>query len=487
MRVIIPNRGGDLNPHSVDGVLSHPMGSWIIAFAALFCSLLLGMAVTYDARLAVIPLIPVAVLMLLYFPMFRLGFITIGGIAALQSSEGINAIKLSYLLGTAFCCVLALTAMKRNAFPAVASLLRPIMYWFYIWLFIIVVSYLVSIRQSIPTVDWIRGAIPYLLFASIPLIVFDVANTSVAARSRGLLQGMFVIAGFLTSLSWAIAWLAKRGYGAFGIDRLFLWSYLLPAALFCFSISAAYYSKRGRTLWLILAFLVFGMFAVTGTRSTLFFLVGPITIILLSGRVGLRKGSSLVLPMTLAVLLVSAIAFFLVNSLNIDLTVAEERFTALTDFETVAAEDLSYDERLTQTELARAAFVQSPIFGVSPGYRFEWRNSANNLSSSYNIDSPLALPANFGLMGVVGVVATFSYLALFLRSTRHYKDQMGVERNALISFVVLTIVSTLMGSPFEDKGFSFAFMFLLAIFSIKLLHLKGVEKASTSIAKDTFS
>jgi O-antigen ligase len=124
--------------------------------------------------------------------------------------------------------------------------------------------------------------------------------------------------------------------------------------------------------------------------------------------------------------------------------------------------DLSLIDRRAQNHVALKAFRDHPYFGTGPGHEFSWRASQGNTIVSFNIDSALAVPAKFGLIGL-SVIAWMSWV--MVRTCRRIarRDGWGASHLAFQSFAIVTIAFALLGSPFEDKGFAFSVLLLLAL------------------------
>ena len=456
------------------GMQSTWNGNWNIAdisssrkvfatFALVSLCVAFGFLVVVEPRSAVIPIIPIMLVMIITSPLFRLAFVTFGGILTLQSLAGFNAPKVLYFLGCFMCISLVIVAFFRTSPDENRSRLQPIFRWLPVWSFVVLVSFFVAVRNSIPLLDWFRGAVPYVLFAAVPLVVFDITKRQATMRDYRIVRLCFVIAGLLTAFSWFVSWISSRGYAQLGIDRLFLWSLVLSLALLCYAVSAAYHSDQRRGLWLLLALLIFLLFALTGTRQALLFLVAPIALMFQKEKATARKTLKFTLLIVPALGISLLVALILVRYLHIDTTAIFDRFSNLGGITNHSVEGRSYQERLVQTSLAREAFISNIWIGVSPGHKYEWLTEFGKLKQSFNIDSPLALLANFGLLGLAAATFTWFQIPKFTKLLKSPSDSALIETDALRIFSLTLVVYVLAGSPFEDKGLSFAFMFLLSL------------------------
>ena len=445
--------------------------SWTAALIFPVISAIVGVMLVFDWRLFVLPFVVVATGLILFRPTFRLAFITFGGIFTLQGDEGLSPVKLMYLAGCFVCIVLGVFRLLQRSEHPNRSLIAPILHWTWLWAGLIFVSLFVAVNRAIPLEDWLRGAIPYLLFACVPIVVYDVVRDSPAQSTYRALQWCFVGAGLLTAISWFVSWTNRRGYAEFNVERLFLWSFVLSLALFCYAISASFHARKNRLVWFLLAVVIFTLFALTGTRQTVLFLLAPVIVVLLgngrSVRNVVRFGRNLVPASIVGI----AAVVVLTQAVSFDLSAVQDRFSGWGELTNDGTEGRSYQERVLQTNLAREAFSSNVWTGVSPGYRYEWFTFYAGTKSSFTIDSPLALPANFGLLGVAVAVATFLALRRFVGSIPAGSSRLAAstEIDALKTFALILIVYFLAGSPFEDKGLAFAFMFILSLTIMKLL------------------
>ena len=124
-----------------------------------------------------------------------------------------------------------------------------------------------------------------------------------------------------------------------------------------------------------------------------------------------------------------------------------------------------------------------PPLGVGPGYVFEWLDYKGDPLSSFSIDTGLAIPAKFGIAGVVMLVAlSIAYLA-FLRKARAASGPT-VAHVAVVALFVLAIMGLAFSAPFEDKGFSFGLLFLLALSLPEEQETANLSQPPTAAAGD---
>jgi hypothetical protein len=81
---------------------------------------------------------------------------------------------------------------------------------------------------------------------------------------------------------------------------------------------------------------------------------------------------------------------------------------------------------------------------------------------SFSIDTALSIPAKFGIAGIAAVsIWLVGYLSVLRNLAR--TPQIIVIRGALIGLLVGAVLWSPLGSPFEDKGFSYGLLLLLSL------------------------
>lgn len=413
---------------------------------------------------------------------FRLGFVLFGGMIVLQSSQALDAGKLVFLAGAGLCVLGAVAAVsKERASPAV-RLFAPWLLISSALVILMALSVSVARAQGTSLVDWARDAASYALFASAPVLALDAS----ASASRRLLVGMLVVAGLLGGVSWALEWLARRHIADLPLARLVFPSGQLPSLLYLFAMGSALIGGRRSLAWAALGGMVLGLFLITGTRSSLVLLTGPLAMAGLEGRA--RLGSSLRTLLAhgaaaLGLVLVVQLALTMSGGLGspssgepgssvapggavatprTGLNVVGDRIGSLPALAGQLAADPSFKERVAQYEAAARLFLSSPIVGVGPGHSIEWINVSGLLRSGYTADTPLVMPAKFGLLGIlVFLGAAWTYGSAARRGILRFRS--SAVTLTLVGYGLWTIVGLPLGFPVEDKGTSLALMLLLSL------------------------
>jgi hypothetical protein len=100
--------------------------------------------------------------------------------------------------------------------------------------------------------------------------------------------------------------------------------------------------------------------------------------------------------------------------------------------------------------------------GVGPGHPIEWVNVSGHVRTGFIADTPLVLPAKFGVLGIfvfLGAAVTYASTA---RTAMRKGRRSGITLT-LVGYGAWTIVTIPLGFIVEDKGASLALMMLLAL------------------------
>jgi hypothetical protein len=283
---------------------------------------------------------------------------------------------------------------------------------------------------------------------------------------------MFVIMGALATLAFTAEFLDRRHYADVGFHRIVFQSVLLPAALFSYATAQVFAKSKHRVLWMCLAAAIVACLLVTGTRSVLLLLVGPLALMVayvtqifrLLPRLLLYFGGGAI------VLLVAIQAFAFITGTDFERPI--DRIASISATIAHPISDQSYQERVEQTREGWSAFLDNPLFGVGPGHLFEGRSPTDARILTFNIDSPAAFPAKFGLVGIGVLLVVVIGYGLFLKGLPLRAEV--ASRASLIAYSAVVLAMAALLSPIEDKGLSFGMFFLLA--------LSGTDSGSGELA-----
>jgi O-antigen ligase len=124
--------------------------------------------------------------------------------------------------------------------------------------------------------------------------------------------------------------------------------------------------------------------------------------------------------------------------------------------------DASFTERLAQYEAAWRLFLSSPIVGVGAGHSIDWVDVSGYPRSGFTADTPLVMPAKFGVLGVLVFLGfAGAYSATVWTALR--RDRRSGVTLTLLGFGALVIVGLPLGFLIEDKGAGLAIILLLAL------------------------
>jgi hypothetical protein len=406
-----------------------------------------------------------------------MAFVLFGGMVALQSSPRFDAAKIAYLVGTAVCLVGAVVGVWHGRRT---SHMRGSALWIAAsgaLVALLAISFFVARADGTPITDWVRDVASYALFAAIPILALDAQ----ASTPRKLVLAMLMVAGLLGGVSWAVEWLGRRDIVDVPISRVVLPSSYLPGMLYLFAMATALTVRRRSGAWVVLAGVMLGLFLLTGTRSSLLLPIAALAMAAIVGtaqwRLSLRTfiGHALV-----AVALVLAFQFAVAppdlpglegssdapgssrSAATSAPVVVGDRFGSLPETIGNPASDASIKERVAQYEAAWLLFLSSPLVGVGPGHSIDWVDVSGYPRAGFTADTPLVMPAKFGLLGIVVFLGVALAYGATLRAALQ-KERRSRTALTLVGFGFLVIVGLPLGFLVEDKGASLALMLLLAL------------------------
>lgn len=428
-------------------------------------ALLVGLLSAFAPPIAVIAVVgPIGLAFLVNSAILRFVIVTFGGLVVLQSSAGIDLRKVLYLAACAIVFTIAALRSQSLQSPTAKRLVRPFFIMSLAWVAVVAVSFPVSVMHQAEPMDWARDAIPYVLLAAVPVLAADVLVAQQWSAPNRMIVALFVAYGVLTTLAFFSGWVTRRGYVDLGLDRTVFATFIFPCALFSYAIARAF-SGRGRTLpWAAVAALVFFLFVLTGARTSLVMLASPI-VVSLGQRGGLGRALPRLMTFGLAATAVGLMSFLaLPYVIDLDTSQIAARFLNISQVTGESVAGQSFADRSVQTNLTLEAFAGSPLLGTGPGHLYEWIPPYSNVPvQAFVVDSPLSIMAKFGLLGTA--VFIFTLMALFLLQARlgRLGGAFSVERDTVRGFLTITLAFSVLASPIDDKGFSFAIAFLLVI------------------------
>jgi O-antigen ligase/polysaccharide polymerase Wzy-like membrane protein len=411
--------------------------------------------------------------------------VVFGGLLALQSSDRLDASKIAYLMvaGLAFAGSVATVWWARTE-PS-TNALRPWLIASAVILGLVALSLPVALVNGSTITNFVRDGAAYVLLGAAPWLAVDLARSATTRMvlSAGLLASMLGVASF------AISWVQRRGLADLPIDRLTLPSMTLGAAAYCIAIACAVRSSGSkRAAWVVLSVVIVAAFLLTGTRTTFVLLAAPAAVILVDawkrGRAALRAGAlpAIAQVATIMVVLLVSLGRFPVGlgtSPSAEPTVGptggvpggspgasppprdlEDRFSTLDDV--TSGRDQSLQLRLLVTGIAWDVFLHAPLLGSGLGHEFSYMETSTQERRGLTLDTPAVVVAKFGIFGflIFGVL-----VAAFVQVIRPMlrRGEPSWQGLALIGYGAVLLALLPFGWPPEDKGTSFALVFILAL------------------------
>jgi O-antigen ligase len=417
----------------------------------------IGALLVVKPLFAVLPLLGLGAVLLLASPHARITFLVFGGLLALQSSQGLDLVKLAYLAGVLVSFAAALFGLSQRRNDPSHKMAVPLLRLSLVFFLLIIVSWPIASAHGVARTDWLRDVAPYVLFASAPVFALDAQSS----LSRRTLLRLLLIAGSFATLSFAIYWLNLRQIASLPISRVALSSFFFPAALFAYGAAASLQGRARRIRWLALTSLIFALLLVTGTRSTFVLLFIPLAIAIGARRYFVVRSLRLAVLAPVLLVLAFGTAYSVVVATGASTKILSERISILKGTGSQFS-DASYNDRVAQFDAAWNVFKENPVFGGGPGTTFSWESNNRAKNSSFILDTSMTFPAKFGIVGLAVVAFLISCWVAFLRSLCSF-NHPRTETLALIGLAAVAVPGALLATPFEDKGFTLGLILVLAL------------------------
>jgi len=339
---------------------------------------------------------------------------------------------------------------------------------------LVVLSLAVAHVEHTGLSPWLRDSTAYGLAAVVPLFLWDFERN--ASRRLGqLAQALLVVGGVLAALSLIIQWLGQRGIVSTTVILHILPGLFLPGALALFLAARTGSISRHR-VWYALAALALPLaLFLTGTRSALPLLLVVVVVLFMR----LEEKRRFLVGIGAAVVVVTIVVGALValgQRGHPGLAKLSHRITSIPQTVAHPNSDASYRARASEWHAAWQTFKAHPVLGVGPGYAFTWNCSdsgcTTGTASGYNIDSPLAFPAKFGLLGLVALAVVVYSLVHFLRVCRKTAEYGAWL--ALTWYLVLAAAELPFGWPFQAKDFTLGLL-LLGTLVVQRTYARGAD------------
>ena len=419
----------------------------------------LGLALVAGASIA-LNLAALAVIAMVLFasiavtsPAARFAIVVAGGLLVFRSSDQLDAPKLIYLVWVGLCTAVAIARLAGERERSMVADIQPLLLSTAGVMGALALSLAVAASSGTPLVDWFRDAAPYGLLAASPFLAWEGARSRLGSH----MEAAVVAAGLMATVAFAVEWLGRRGladllFATFGSSSI-----MLSALVFVAAIAAILSHRRRRLLWVTVASAVLALLLLTGTRSALVLLVGPVAMVVFTHGQRYTRTRRLVGTVFVVGFSVVALAFLASQSGVIDVARLSGRLGSIVSLGSNLSADQSFVERATQLRVASSAFAGSPVVGVGLGYRFEWAASGAAIPS-YTIDTGLSIAAKFGLIGTgLFGIAVSGVVSFFRRFRMRLPEHV---RMSFVGFAAISIAILPLGNPFEDKGFGLAAVLL---------------------------
>lgn len=411
----------------------------------------------------------------------RLGAVTVGGILVLQSTESLDAPKMAYLLVAIAAIAIALFRLPSVRHTPAFGAMLPLLIAMTVLLAVIGVSLPVALTHGTTAMDWLRDAAAYALFAVVALVALDAHR----AHHRALLGLALVVSG-LSMASYILAWLDIRSIAQAPLERLVLPSGALASLFFLVTSAYSFRPSRRQILWAAAAGATLGLFLIIGTRARIPFVVLPLVLAAVSSRGVRATFPSWAVQYVVAAAVVVAVPVVQELTTPVE-TPPEQRPTEVIGRRVDSIDDLvvnpggdpSMRERVSQTVGAWNVFAANPVMGAGPGLSIEWTDWEGKPQAGWDLDSPVLILAKFGFFGALAALA---WLAAFGRVTATVFGRIrGTPEFVLLTGqIVVFLYASIFSPPMQDKGMSFALMFVLALVLNRAFRSRPEPPSSTN-------
>lgn len=450
--------------------------SGVVCLAVLLASLLGAISQTFPL-VAVVLLIPMILAWTITNAYVRLWIVLFGGLTVLQSSEGLGTGKILYLFACFLIVCIAILRIHLLHDTIAIRMCQVFLLSSAVWTFVVLYTLPLAHLRGTDIMNWLRDSVPYLLLAVVPVIAIDVVIPLQKSPESKIPQWTLVVYGVLSTLGFTSHWLSQRGIAELPMSGMLFSTMIVPTLLYCFALSKAFHGDSHKTAWIVLAVFTAAMVTGTGTRTSLLLFIVPLAVLAFQRRVSIGR---MLANGFVYVMLACVIAIFLgtigARWLNVDIDSIGERIVSVTELTSDSDAGQSFVERSTVTEISWDAFYSAPVSGLGPGHVYEWEVPySRDMQTAFILDSPFALVAKFGIMGVLAFGGTLLALWVLQRTLVRFGGGHSVAGSTIQCFLAATLLFALLGSPIDDKGFSFSVLLLLIVGLQELLTLRHEE------------
>lgn len=414
---------------------------------------------------------PFAVIALWISPSFRLTFFVLGGVIVLGPPE-LTTAKLLYFGGLLIAAVATVQSLLSHQRVLPKEVVRLI------WL-----SAIGAILLGLPATfrlasgtdpaSVLRDLAPYVLLAVAPIFAIDVA----VRLSLDRLNLIAATGLALGSVAFLLSWSIRRAILVDQSTTTIFGGFFMPVALLILSVVCMSEDRlHRRPIWVMLMGLATATVIITGTRSFLLEIPAVLAAVAISGATASSRIRRVILVATTAVITGLLVTFVIVAVIGFDMQSIAGRWSLLLSAIGDPAGDASLASRAAQTDTAWRLFLSSPIFGVANGL------TAATAGGDTAGDTPIALLAGYGLVGLAVVVALMlGWIGLALRRPLGAKWPRATMIGMLMAAVTFSFILPIV----QDKGLAFAFLLVGAPVIRTLLESDGGGRRAV-VARDAF-
>jgi hypothetical protein len=392
-------------------------------------------------------------------PLTRTAVVLASSLTLLQISSETSVTKLAYLgiliAATGFGAFsLAAHRTRVRAIGGQALLLPAVLI-----AVVVALSAAVATVHGIALTPWVADVPAYGMLPAAIILGLDLAVSD--HQPRAVTLALF-LAALGSAMAFAVQWTANHGLVNLNLGRFLLASMFLPAAALCLALAYAFDGRRTYRMAFFATALLFAML-MTATRSAVVFAF-PIllTLMVAGGRRRWRLVGLIAGAVVAALALRSVVSLFGAGYFNFELLWLRLGGIVALLSSGGALFDPSLYLRFVQTQALLEGWLREPWFGVGPGAQYTY----SSIVDAHPVDSPMAIFARFGVVGV----GAFVLLFLTLLTSKLRRGAYWVPATALLTFVGLILAWAVVSSPLDDKG--------VALGLIPLIGLCGLWRGS---------
>lgn len=370
------------------------------------------------------------------------------------AEESLNALKAA-MLGLTVLLVLVWLMQKMIKRERLST--KPEYLWLYLFFVFLCFSPLLGIYGDFSPTDWARDIAPLLNLLLLPVIADCIGKE----KNRWLLYIVFVPIGF-GILRDMLVLLGGYGVAGGGLLTSLPFASIHPSLGLGLGLLMFLRKAPHRRYWLAMAVLSLVVALLTPTR-TVWITTG--TMILLVSAFNLQKKRWVIASVVILVVLLGVL-FFAKGSDTYERS-QRERFEGLVEYKT----NLSYQNRMEESEQAWELFLSSPVYGVGFGYQYNFSRSfitgigRGILSTNFTHNDIMFILSKGGLIGITLFV--FMLYGLLRKLVQQRREKQGTLQSTWATVAILALVnSTIIGlsTPvFQTRSATFSLAILLAM------------------------